>query len=73
MWKFDLDAVLKPSNKSFQMQDKFVEWLKSQKVETIVNFELLIRTKYEVSENEEHAREQHLQNRSNETWVTNML
>ena len=50
MWKFELDGVPKPLNKSFALWDEFAEWLMCQIVEIIVDFEPHIKTKRKISE-----------------------
>ena len=57
MWTVEFDEVPKPSKVSFKLWEDFVEWLKYQNIMMIVDFELSIKTKYKISEDGKHAKE----------------
>ena len=57
-WKFEYDKVPKPSAKSYEIWDKFMEWLSNQKIATIVDFEPWVTTKYQISTDGEYIKEQ---------------
>jgi len=57
VWKIEFDEVPKPSKKSFHTWKYFVEWMVTQNIITIVDFESIITTRYEISHNSQYFRE----------------
>ena len=56
-WMIKFDDIPKASNKLFDLWSSFVEWIASQEIVTIVNFESYIKTRYEMLKNGQYFRE----------------
>ena len=61
-WKIKFDDVPRPSKKSFHHWKSFVEWISKMEIITIVDFEPMIKTKYEISTNRQYFREHRNEN-----------
>ena len=48
----------KPSAKSYEIWGKYMDWLRDQKIETIVDFEPWVMTKYEMSTDGDYIKKQ---------------
>jgi len=56
-WKFKYDEVPKPSAKSYEIWERFMEWIGTQQIETIVDFEPWVTTKFQMSSDGEYIKE----------------
>ena len=57
IWKFQFKEVPRPSNKTQQLWNHFIEQLLSKAICTIYDFKQLIDSKYQISRNEQYIRE----------------
>ena len=51
IWKCQFEIVPKPSRKSYELWNNFMDWLLEKQIEMIVDFENKIETVYEMSSN----------------------
>jgi len=63
-WMINFEEVPKPTTKSFSTWKNFVEWMVTQNIITIVDFEAKIKTRYEMANNGQYFREY-----QNEEWT----
>ena len=49
LWKIKFEEVPKPSQKSYRLQNEFVDQLVSKRIETIIDFDMEIDTVYKMS------------------------
>jgi hypothetical protein len=57
LWKIKFDEVKKPNTKLIEKWKNFTEWLKTQQIETIIDFDKFINTKYKISNDRQYVKE----------------
>ena len=57
IWNIDFENVRKPHKKLIEIWREFIEWIKLQRIETVIDFDGFVSTKYEISPDQKWVKE----------------
>jgi hypothetical protein len=57
LWKIQFDEVRKPHKTLIDEWREFITWIKGKRIETIIDFDSFVCTKYEVSDDDRYVKE----------------